>query len=440
MSSLLNRRTATLICKYAGYFQNFHKSPYKYHYYSFSTSSTSSTSTTPQAHHYKTLNIESTASEEDIRRAYNNLMKQWHPDLYMNKPPTEQQQAQTKFLLIREAFQIIIAHKQGLNINQQIDKDKMDKHKMNRGKHSSANFTYYSWAKKVHETQENAENIDVDGENEETAEKEEKQLKYSETYKQNKTWIGKGIEELYDWIIFLYQRNPSWMQFFLIATCCFGVVQGIWHLFNPTLNDHDPDRIWNVWRGNKPKTGMSGYLPSSSAAISSTPNLVALQPHFKGYTLYDNTTKEDENKDIIKRKSLNDDEFKDIEKKNSFQLFANLNLDSTVNKGDFKKRQKKKKNKGDIEIKVIELEIDGKTAKKSKKIINRDELGESGTKKQKKEIIDYNDIPLELRSSPMGVLLASNAFQNDNNDNDDNNNQYDWTKVIEKYREINLNN
>ena len=492
MASFCNKRTAKLISKYIGYFQNFQKSPYhhfptnyKLHYSSYrhfssqqqSNKNDSSSTSTPLPHHYTTLNIDSNASIEDIKKSYNNLMKQWHPDLYMMKPPTQQQEAQIKFRSIREAYEIIIAYKQGgSQQSQQSAKGKMDIHKAHGQRSPSgftsgrrvpnASFSYYSWGRKVYETQENAKNQQQsdgteDGEKDE--EEEEKELKYSETYKDKKTWIGVAIEELYDWVVFLYQRNPSWMQFFLIATACFGIVQGLWHWFNPNINDSDPDRIWNVFKGKKPGSGLSGYQPSSSAAISTTPNLVALQPHFKGHTLYE-PAKRDNNDDKFIRNNI-EEEFKDVEKKNSFQLFTNLNLDSTVNKDQVKKRRKRKR-RGDIEITVI----DGQTGKKTKKIVNRDELGKDNkiinidkaesnndknniskmesvdnekkveVKLPKRQSIDYNEIPLELRSTPMGILLASYAADTGDLPNKDENGQYDWSPVIKRYRELNEQN
>ena len=238
---------------------------------------------------------------------------------------------------------------------------------------------------------------------------------------------------------------------------------------------------YGMYLEEKPKTGMSGYLPSSSGAISSTPNLVALQPHFKGHTLYDTTKGDTDGKEDKYRRRNIDEEFKDVEKKNTLQLFTNLNLDSTVNKAEYKKRQRKMK-RGDIQVNVIELDVEGNKAKKSKKIVNRYELGkdkdedtkqtvidfhenqmqnmeidsvdksqdepqrepqanDSGKKnvevKLRRPVLEYTDIPLELRSTPMGVLLASYACDTGELPIKDENGQYDWTDVIERYRKLN---
>ena len=55
---------------------------------------------------YKTLEVSPDASEEEIKRAYRNLAKKWHPDI--NKSP----EAEEKFKSINLAFEVLVKQKQ----------------------------------------------------------------------------------------------------------------------------------------------------------------------------------------------------------------------------------------------------------------------------------------------------------------------------------------
>ena len=148
-------------------------------------------------------------------------------------------------------------------------------------------------------------------------------------------------------------------------------------------------------------------------------------------------------------------------------MFVKLNTDSTINKDDYFKKKKRRIKRDDIEIIVIDPE----TGKKSTKIISRNELGQSNKGeinsdskkedestldikesediqienkseeiKQNKPVLNYHDIPIELRSTPMGILLASYAADTGELPDIDDNGQYDWSPVIERYRKLSEQN
>ena len=52
--------------------------------------------------YYKTLGVERTASEDDIRKAYRKLAMQYHPDRNPNN-----KQAEERFKEINEAYQVL---------------------------------------------------------------------------------------------------------------------------------------------------------------------------------------------------------------------------------------------------------------------------------------------------------------------------------------------
>ncbi|BAY36566.1 heat shock protein DnaJ-like protein [Nostoc sp. NIES-2111] len=55
---------------------------------------------------YKILELPQTASLADVKQAYRNLVKKWHPDLFVGKPQL-QKQAQEKMHLVNEAYNIL---------------------------------------------------------------------------------------------------------------------------------------------------------------------------------------------------------------------------------------------------------------------------------------------------------------------------------------------
>jgi hypothetical protein len=60
------------------------------------------------AHAYKILELQQGASFADVKQAYRNLVKKWHPDLFVGKPEL-QKQAQEKMLLFNDAYKILSA-------------------------------------------------------------------------------------------------------------------------------------------------------------------------------------------------------------------------------------------------------------------------------------------------------------------------------------------
>jgi replication fork clamp-binding protein CrfC len=55
---------------------------------------------------YSILGLQPTASFAEVKQAYKNLVKKWHPDLFVNQPQM-QQQAQEKMRLVNEAYNIL---------------------------------------------------------------------------------------------------------------------------------------------------------------------------------------------------------------------------------------------------------------------------------------------------------------------------------------------
>ena len=56
---------------------------------------------------YEMLGIDSNASSDEIRKAYLQMCKKYHPDLYMNKSTDEFKEAHNKFIEISNAYQMI---------------------------------------------------------------------------------------------------------------------------------------------------------------------------------------------------------------------------------------------------------------------------------------------------------------------------------------------
>lgn len=57
--------------------------------------------------YYQILGVERTASDDDLKKAYRNLSKKYHPDLQNGKSDTEKEDAEEKFKEISEAYSIL---------------------------------------------------------------------------------------------------------------------------------------------------------------------------------------------------------------------------------------------------------------------------------------------------------------------------------------------
>ncbi|MBW4557821.1 MAG: dynamin family protein [Trichormus sp. ATA11-4-KO1] len=58
------------------------------------------------AHAYSILGLKSSASLAEVKQTYRNLVKKWHPDLFVNQPQM-QKQAHEKMRLVNEAYRIL---------------------------------------------------------------------------------------------------------------------------------------------------------------------------------------------------------------------------------------------------------------------------------------------------------------------------------------------
>jgi len=57
--------------------------------------------------YYSVLGVEKTASEDELRKAYRNLSKKYHPDLQQGKSDSEKKLAEEKFKEINEAYSVL---------------------------------------------------------------------------------------------------------------------------------------------------------------------------------------------------------------------------------------------------------------------------------------------------------------------------------------------
>ena len=71
-----------------------------------------------QKDYYEILGVDKKATEEELRAAYRQKAKQWHPDKYVNKSEEEKKNAEEKFKEIAEAYAVLS------------DKDKREKYDM----------------------------------------------------------------------------------------------------------------------------------------------------------------------------------------------------------------------------------------------------------------------------------------------------------------------
>ncbi len=60
---------------------------------------------------YRVLGVTPGATEEEIKKAYRRLCKQYHPDLHAGKP--DEKEAEQRFLMVQQAYQEIMRIRQG---------------------------------------------------------------------------------------------------------------------------------------------------------------------------------------------------------------------------------------------------------------------------------------------------------------------------------------
>lgn len=412
---------------------------------------------TPLPHHYTTLNLTPDASIDDIKKSHNLMIKQWHPDLYISKSPAQQQEARHKYDSIREAYSVIMDFKERGGTASSTPKGKLDIHKAHGQKHATGftagrrtpngSYSYYSWGRKVYETVDEGktDNAESDGTtNDDETEEEESESKYSETYRDNKTWMGRAMEDVYDWMCAVYMRNPSWMQFFMISAACFGIFQGLYHFLYPNVNDTDPDRIWKFRMDNGQ---FAGFQPSSAAAMHTTPSLGALQPHFKGHTLYESEGGSGGGKEN-RWKGESDDDFKNFKAENAFTMFARLNVNagSTVNRGGGVADGKESTGRKRKRTKYVPLKedvVDDDTAKTEESVqadnkttVEYDDRNDAEKEKRNRKLIDNEDIPSELKSSPLGWVLASHTIQSKDFQRLRERGDFDWTPIVDEFHAL----
>jgi len=58
--------------------------------------------------HFETLEIEQGATLEEIKKAYRNLVKKWHPDNFSTNVDL-QEIAKQKFIAINEAYEVLLS-------------------------------------------------------------------------------------------------------------------------------------------------------------------------------------------------------------------------------------------------------------------------------------------------------------------------------------------
>ncbi len=72
--------------------------------------------------YYETLNLEEEATPEEIKKAYRQCAKKWHPDNFINDPE-KAQTAEAKFLEIHQAYEVLKNKAQYFNNNSIENKD-----------------------------------------------------------------------------------------------------------------------------------------------------------------------------------------------------------------------------------------------------------------------------------------------------------------------------
>ena len=64
---------------------------------------------------YKILGVSPDATDEEVKKAYKQLSKKYHPDANINNPNKEQ--AEEMFKNVQQAYQIIMKQRTGLRVS-----------------------------------------------------------------------------------------------------------------------------------------------------------------------------------------------------------------------------------------------------------------------------------------------------------------------------------
>lgn len=83
-----------------------------------------STSTEEFVNYYEILNIKEDATDEEIKKAYRKLSKEYHPDTNKDKSEEEQKEAEDMFRLITKAKEILLNKQEREKFDEELKKHK----------------------------------------------------------------------------------------------------------------------------------------------------------------------------------------------------------------------------------------------------------------------------------------------------------------------------
>ena len=83
-----------------------------------------STSTEEFVNYYEILNIKEDATDEEIKKAYRKLSKEYHPDTNKDKSEEEQKEAEDMFRLITKAKEILLNKETREKFDEELKKHK----------------------------------------------------------------------------------------------------------------------------------------------------------------------------------------------------------------------------------------------------------------------------------------------------------------------------
>lgn len=83
-----------------------------------------STSTEEFVNYYEILNIKEDAIDEEIKKAYRKLSKEYHPDTNKDKSEEEQKEAEDMFRLITKAKEILLNKETREKFDEELKKHK----------------------------------------------------------------------------------------------------------------------------------------------------------------------------------------------------------------------------------------------------------------------------------------------------------------------------